>query len=117
MTLQMNKTTPSINKLHEIIQQSLGSKYKCDMVNDRWSLNFSTNMDSRRCVLVKKSGAVGICVVVNTKKNEIDVDGVVPNQVLDRVVFKTYLSRLLLLSSWRKMENEVAGVLKANIAD
>lgn len=116
MTIQLNKTTPSINKVHEIIQQTLGSKYKCDLIDDRWTLNFSTNLESRRCVLVKKSGSVGICVVVNPKKNEIDVDGVVPNQILDKVVFKTYISRMFLISSWKKMENEVAGVLQANIA-
>jgi uroporphyrinogen-III decarboxylase len=113
MTLQLNTTAPTINELHELIKKNLDGKYTCDVVHDRWSVNFS---GPKKCVLIKKSGMIGVGVFVNEKKNIVDVDGIVPNQVLDRVVFGNFVTRLLLVSSWNKLEKEVAQVLNAKFS-
>ncbi len=108
MTLHLNSIVPSVNTLHEIINASMATKYSCALVPDRFSLNFS---QPKQCVLIKKSGMIGVGIFVNEKKNSIDIDGIVPNQVLDRVVFGNYFTRLLLLGQFKKLEKEVAGLL------
>lgn len=113
MTLQLSGATPSVNELHTIIKKHLDGKYTCDLVHDRWSLNFS---GPKKCVLIKKSGMIGVGVFVNEKKNIVDVDGIVPNQILDRVVFGNFITRLLLVSSWNKLEAEVANVLNEKLS-
>lgn len=113
MTLQLNQAVPSVNELHTIIQQHLQGKYACDVVHDRWSVNFS---GPKQCVLIKKSGMIGVGIFVNEKKNIVDVDGIVPNQILDRVVFGNFITRLLLLSTWNKMEAEIAEVLNKKLS-
>lgn len=109
MNLQLTNAVPSINELHEMIKTKLERKYACDIVNDRWTLNFS---GPTKCVLVKKSGVVGVCVCVNEKKKIIDIDGIVPNQILDKVVFGNFITRILLISFFKKLETEVKNALK-----
>ena len=112
MNLQLTNTVPSINELHEMIKTNLERKYACDVVNDRWTLNFS---GPKKCVLIKKSGMVGVCVCVNEKKKVVDIDGIVPNQILEKVVFGNYLTRLLLMPSFKKLEAEVKNALKEEL--
>lgn len=112
MTLQYNGNVPTLSQLQNVIQETLGDKYECSVLHDRWTINFS----GAQCVLVKKSGTVGICVAVNDKKQKVDVDGVVPNKYLEQIFFKNYLTRLLLVSSWNKMEKEVAEAIRAKLA-
>ena len=113
MTLQLTNTVPTLNELHELIKKGLDGKYTCDLVHDRWTLNFS----AQKCVLIKKSGSVGVCVVVNEKKKIVDVDGIVPNMILEKVVFGNFIARLLLVPSFNKLEAEVANVLKATLSN
>ena len=113
MTLKLNSAVPTINELHDIIKKNLDGKYSCDIVHDRWSVNFS---GPKQCVLIKKSGMIGVGIFVNEKKNIVDVDGIVPNMVLDRVVFGNYITRLLLVSSFNKLEAEVAQVLNTKLS-
>jgi hypothetical protein len=113
MTLQLKQSPPSLQELHAIIQQQLSGKYSCDIVHDRWSVNLS---GPRNCLLIKKSGMIGVGVFVNEKKNLLDVDGIVPNMVLDRTVFGNFVTRLALLPSWNKLEAEVAAALQSKIS-
>lgn len=113
MTLQLTNAVPTIDELYEIIKKNLDGKYATDVVNDRWTLSFS---GPKKCVLIKKSGAVGVCVVVNEKKKIVDVDGIVPNQILEKVVFGNYITRLLLVPSFNKLEAEVADALKTKLS-
>ena len=112
MTLQFNNTVPTINELYDLIKKNIGSKYQCDLVHDRWNINFSA---PKQCIMIKKSHAVGIGIFVNEKKNIIDVDGIVPNQILDRVVFGNYVTRLLLIPSWNKLEKEIGDTIKIEL--
>lgn len=112
MTLEYNQNIPTLVQLQDAIREKLGDKYECKLIHDRWTLNFS----GAQCVLVKKTGTIGACVVVNDKKGIVDVDGVVPNQVLERLFFRNFLTRLLLLSSWNKLEQEVAEAIRAKHA-
>lgn len=113
MTLQLQQTPPSVQELHAIIKQQLSGKYSCDIVHDRWSINLS---GPKNCVVIKKSGTVGVGVFVNEKKNTVDVDGIVPNMVLDRTLFGNFLTRLILLPSWNKLEAEVSAALQTKIS-
>jgi hypothetical protein len=113
MTLELKQTPPSVQELHEIIKQKLSGKYSCDIVHDRWSINLS---GPKNCVLIKKSGMVGVGVFVNEKKNKVDVDGIVPNMVLERTIFGNFLTRLLLVSSWNKLEAEVVEAIQAKLS-
>jgi len=108
MTLQMNQILPSVDTLHELVKQSLDDKYACALIADRFTLNFSW---PKQCVLIKKSAIIGVGLFVNEEKNSIDIDGVVPNKILDRVVFGNYFTRLMLLGQFKKLEKEVAGIL------
>jgi hypothetical protein len=112
MTLQLNQIVPSITILHEMVKDTLHSKYKCELIHDRFSINFS---HPKKCVLIKKSAIIGVGIFVNEKKNTIDVDGIVPNQILDRVVFGNYITRLLLLRPWKLLEGEVTKILAAKL--
>lgn len=111
MTLDYNNNIPSLNQLQQALQEQLGHKYECKVVQDRWTLNFS----GAQCVLVKKNGIAGICVALNEKKGEVDVDGIVPNQVIEKIFFSNYVTRLLLLSSWNKLEKEVAAAIRKKL--
>lgn len=113
MTLELKQKAPSVQELHDIIKQQLSGKYSCDIVHDRWSINLS---GPKNCVLIKKSGMMGVGVFVNEKKNIVDVDGIVPNMVLERTVFGNFITRLLLVSGWNKLEAEVAGAITAKIS-
>jgi hypothetical protein len=113
MTIELKQTPPSLQELHAIIQQKLSGKYSCDIVHDRWSINLS---GPKNCVLIKKSGVMGVGVFVNEKKNIVDIDGIVPNMVLEKTIFGNFITRLLLLPSWNKLEAEVAEALQAKIA-
>jgi hypothetical protein len=113
MTLELkNSTVPAINELHELIKSKLEEKYSCEIIQDRWTINFS----AKKCVLVKKSNTIGVSVLVNEKKNTVDVDGVVPNMFVERLFFRNLLTRLFLASSWNKLEAEVADVLKTRLS-
>ncbi len=112
MTLQYNNEVPTLTQLQTVLQTQLGAKYECRVVHDRWTLNFS----GAQCVLVKKSGTVGICVAVNEKNKKIDVDGIVPNQVIEKIFFNNFATRLLLTSSWNKLEKEVAEAIRAKLS-
>lgn len=112
MTIEYNSNVPTLNQLHSTIQEALGAKYECKIVHDRWTLNFS----GAQCVLVKKTGMIGICVVPDEKKKKVDVDGIVPNQVIEKVFFGNFVTRLLLLSPWNKLEQEVASAIRAKLS-
>lgn len=112
MTLEYNNNIPTLNQIQQVLQEQLGHKYECTVVHDRWTLNFS----GAQCVLVKKNGVSGICVVPNEKKKIVDVDGIVPNMVIEKIFFNNFATRLLLLSSWNKLEKEVAEAIKAKFA-
>lgn len=111
MTLDYNNNVPSLIQLQQVLQDQLGHKYICKVVHDRWTLNFS----GAQCVLVKKNGVAGICVALNSKKGEVDVDGIVPNQVIERIFFNNFVTRLLLLSLWNKLEKEVAEAIRTKL--
>lgn len=114
MSLQFkNSSILSINELFDLIKTKLDGKYTCELVNNRWEINFSR---AQKCVLIKKSSLIGICVSVNEKKNIVDVDAIVPNMILERIFYRNPLTRLLLLSSWNKMKSEVADVLKTKLS-
>lgn len=113
MTLELKQAPPSVQELHAIIKQKLSDKYSCDIVHDRWSVNLS---GPKNCVLIKKSGVIGVGIFVNEKKNKVDVDGIVPNMVLEKTVFGNFITRLLLLPSWNKLEAEVTEALQAKIS-
>jgi hypothetical protein len=113
MTLQVkNSTILPINELFDLIKTKLDGKYTCELVDDRWELNLS---GPKKCVLIKKTSFIGVSVNVNEKKKIVDVDGIVPNMILERIFFRNVLTRLLLLSSWNKLESEVADVLKTRL--
>jgi hypothetical protein len=114
MTLHLNQNqiVPSVKTLHDMVKDTLSAKYTCAVIPDRFTLSFS---QPKQCVLIKKSIIIGVGVFVNEKANSIDVDGIVPNQILDRVVFGNYVTRLLLLPNFKKMEKEVADLLKAKL--
>jgi hypothetical protein len=112
MTLEYNSNIPSLNQIQQVLQEQLGHKYECKVVHDRWTLNFS----GAQCVLVKKNGVAGICVALNEKKKEVDVDGIVPNMVIEKIFFNNFATRLLLLSSWNKLEKEVAEAIRTKLA-
>ena len=113
MSLQFrNPSTLSINELFDLIKTKLDSKYTCELVNNRWEINFSR---AQKCVLIKKSSLIGVSVSVNEKKNIVDVDAIVPNMILERIFFRNVLTRLLLLSSLNKLRSEVADVLKTKL--
>lgn len=113
MTLELkNSTVPAINELHDLIKSKLAEKYSCELVQDRWTINFT----ARKCVVIKKSSTIGVGVFVNEKKNIVDVDGVVPNMFVERLFFRNVLTRLFLVSSWKKLEAEVAEVLKTKLS-
>jgi hypothetical protein len=65
----------------------------------------------RQCILVKKSEIIGVGLFVNEKTNRIDIDGVVPNKIVNQLFFRNYFTRLLLIRAFRQMESEVAKVL------
>ena len=109
MTLQLNQVVPTIQTLHEMVgKTALPSEYKCELIQDRFTLSFS---QPRQCILVKKSEIIGVGLFVNEKTNSIDIDGIVPNKILNQVFFRNYFTRLLLIRAFRRMENEVAKVL------
>ncbi len=112
MTIKYNSNVPTLIELHNAIKEALGNKYECSIVHDRWTLNFK----GAQCVLVKKTGMLGICVAPNEKKQIVDVDGIVPNQVLDKVVFGNFVTRLLLVAPWNKLEQEVASAIRAKLS-
>lgn len=105
-----NSSILPINELFELIKSNLNGKYTCELVNDRWSLPSIS-----KCVLIKKSGIIGVSVKVNEKKNKVDIDGIVPHMILERIFFRNVLTRLLLLSSWNKLESEVADIIKTKL--
>jgi hypothetical protein len=113
MTLQLKNPVLPINELHDLIKEKLDGKYTCELVHDRWSINFSA---PKKCVLIKKTGIIGVGVFVNEKKNIVDVDGIVPHMILERIFFRNVLTRLLLVYSWNKLEAEVADVLKTKLS-
>ncbi len=48
---------------------------------------------------------MGVGVFVNEKKNIVDIDGIVPNMVLEKTIFGNFITRLLLLlpgTSWKR---------------
>lgn len=110
MTLHVNNYLPSLEELHEHFKKQLEGKYNCALVPDRFSLTFT---GPQKCVLIQKSLLIGVGIVVNKGTNSIDIDGIVPNPVLDRIVFGNFLTRLLLIKPWKKLEKEVARVLSA----
>ncbi|OQP65470.1 hypothetical protein A3860_17550 [Niastella vici] len=112
LQLKNSKVLP-IDELHDFIKTKLEGKYTCELVHDRWNINFSA---PKKCVLIKKSGIIGVGVFVNEKKNKVDVDGIVPNMILERIFFRNVLTRLLLLSSWNKLEAEVSDVLRTKLS-
>lgn len=112
MTLEYNSNVPTLIQLHNALKDALGSKYECSIVHDRWTVNFS----GAQCVLVKKTGLLGICVALNEKKQRVDVDGIVPNQVIEKIFFSNFATRLLLLPKWNQLEQEVATAIRAKLS-
>lgn len=113
MELPITRRVPSIAELHDIVKTKLAGKYTCDVVYDRWSLSLKTD---KKCVLIKKSGMVGVGVFLNEQKGVVDIDGIVPSQVLDKTIFGNFITRLLLVSSWNKLEAEVTDALRSKLS-